>query len=274
MPHIHPSAVVSPHATLAENVNIGPFCLVGGNVTLGEGCKLTSHVVLEGHVTAGKNNVFYPFTSIGHVPQDLKFKGEASSIVIGDDNIFREHVTVNPGTEGGTLETVIGSHCLFMIGVHIAHDCSVGDHVIMANNATLAGHVTVGDHCVIGGLAAVHQFVRIGEHAMIGGLSGIENDIIPFGLAIGERANLGGLNLVGLKRRGFNRDTIHAIRDSFDLIFTGDREGTLKERTAEVQEKYKHIAEVIDIIDFITKKSDRSLCMPKKKPSNTQGELA
>lgn len=263
MPDIHPTAVISTSSILGEGIKVGPFCVIGDHVRLGNGCVLHSHVVLEGHITAGNNNTFYPFTSIGHPPQDLKFKGEKSEITIGDDNIFREYVTVNPGTAGDALTTVIGSGCLFMIGSHIAHDCRVGDKVILANNATLAGHVHVGSHTVIGGLAAVHQFVRIGDHAMIGGLSGIEHDIIPFGQAVGERATLAGLNLVGMKRRGFQRETIKAIRDAFETIFREDGNIPLKERSRNVSETYTGIQEIQDMVDFVAADSDRGLCRPR-----------
>ena len=198
---IHPSAVVSSKAQIGDNVEIGPFCVVGDDVKIGEGTILKSHVVVEGDTVIGKNNIIFPFASIGLEPQDLKFKGEKSRVEIGDNNKIREHVTIHLGTQDGAMVTKIGSNCLLMVGVHIAHDCVVGNHVIFANNATLAGHVEVGDHVVIGGLSAVHQFVRIGAGAMIGGMSGVESDVFPNGLVMGERASLAGLNLVGLKRR-------------------------------------------------------------------------
>ncbi len=198
---------------------------------------------------------------IGSRPQDLKYKGEDSELVIGRDNRIREHVTMNPGTEGGGMKTTVGDGCLFMVGAHVAHDCRVGNRVILANNATLAGHVTVGDYAVIGGLSAVHQFVRIGAHAMIGGMSGIESDIIPYGQASGERAGLVGLNLVGLKRRSFDREAIHALRGAYRMLFSP--EGTLRERIEDVVEHFSGNEAVMDIVQFIRDDSSRAICQPK-----------
>jgi UDP-N-acetylglucosamine acyltransferase len=264
MSSIHPSAVIASTAQLGGDVEIGAFCVIGAHVKIGAGSKLHSHVVVEGHTTIGRKNTIFPFTSLGHAPQDLKFKGEASELIIGDNNVIREHVTMNPGTEGGGMKTIVGNNCLFMTASHVAHDCRVGDNVILANNATLAGHVHVGDHVVIGGLAAVHQFVRIGAHAMIGGLSGVEHDVIPFGSVMGERANLAGLNLVGLKRRGFNRDAIHALRNAYKHMFE-DESGTLAERLTDVEKEFGAFAEVRDMLTFINEKSARSLCVPKSQ---------
>ncbi len=262
MTNVHPTAIIAPSVKLAAGVSIGPYCVLDGDITIGEGTTLNSHVVISGHTTIGKRCRIFPFASLGHAPQDLKFKGEKSQLVIGDDNVIREYVTMNPGTEGGGMLTKVGSHCLFMIGVHVAHDCRVGDHVILANNATLAGHVEVGDHVIIGGLSAVHQFVRIGAHAMIGGMSGVEHDVIPFGSVIGERANLAGLNLVGLKRRGFDRDTIHALRNAYKLLFE-DADGTLADRADKLRQDYSKVEAVMDILVFMNEKGSRSLCVPK-----------
>lgn len=258
---IHPSAVVEDGAQIAENVTIGPFCHVGANVKLASGIKLESHVVISGDTTIGAHTHIFPFASIGLIPQDLKFHGENVRLEIGEHNTIREHVTMNPGTEGGGSLTKIGDHCLFMVGSHIAHDCQIGDHVILANNATLAGHVHVGDHAIIGGLSAVHQFVRIGQHAMIGGMSGIESDVVPYGSAMGERANLAGLNLTGLKRRGFDREAIHSLRGAYRMLFSN--EGTLEERVEDVIEHFGDNNTVMDIIAFIQDESSRSLCQPK-----------
>ena len=261
---IHPTAIIHPKARIASDVEIGPYCVIGEHVAIGEGSVLKAHVVIDGHTTLGKRNVIFPFASLGGAPQDLKYKGEPSELVVGDDNVIREHVTMNLGTEGGGMKTTVGSHCLFMTASHVAHDCTVGSHVILANNATLAGHVSVGDHVVIGGLAAVHQFVRIGAHAMIGGLSGVEHDVIPFGSVMGERANLAGLNLVGLKRRGFDRDAIHALRNAYKLMFEDDA-GTLAERLNGVEKEFGSNAEVRNMLSFINQKSARSLCVPKSQ---------
>ena len=179
MTGVHPTAIVAPEADLGSDVQIGPYCIVGSDVTLGDQVRLHSHVVVDGRTTIGAETVIYPFASIGLRPQDLKYRGEASELIVGARNQIREHVTMNPGTEGGRMETRVGNDCLFMIATHVAHDCIIGDHVVMANNATLGGHVEVGDYAIIGGLAAVHQFVRIGAHSMVGGMSGIEQDLIP-----------------------------------------------------------------------------------------------
>lgn len=259
---IHPSAIVDPAAKLGEGVNIGPFCVVGPDVTLGDGVRLVSHVAVDGRTSIGAETVIYPFASIGHRPQDLKFHGEPSELVIGARNQIREHVTMNPGTEGGGMITRVGDDGLFMMGSHVAHDCIVGDHVIMANNATLGGHVTLGDYVIIGGLSAVRQFVRIGSHAMIGGMSGVENDVIPFGLVMGDRARLAGLNLVGLERRGFKKDDIHALRAAYRMLF--GPEGTFAERVEEVGRDFGERALISDVLSFIRAKEARSLCQPRE----------
>ncbi|KAA0581249.1 acyl-ACP--UDP-N-acetylglucosamine O-acyltransferase [Azospirillum sp. B21] len=259
---IHPSAIVDPAARLGEGVDIGPFCVVGPDVTLGDGVRLVSHVAVDGRTSIGAETVIYPFASIGHRPQDLKFHGEPSELVIGARNQIREHVTMNPGTEGGGMITRVGDDGLFMMGSHVAHDCIVGDHVIMANNATLGGHVTLGDYVIIGGLSAVRQFVRIGSHAMIGGMSGVENDVIPFGLVMGDRARLAGLNLVGLERRGFKKDDIHALRAAYRMLF--GPEGTFAERVEEVGRDFGERALISDVLSFIRAKEARSLCQPRE----------
>ena len=261
MPTVHPTAIVEPGAKLAEDVTIGPYCVVGGDVALGPGGRLESHVVLGGRTTIGANCHIYPFASLGLPPQDLKYEGEPSELVIGDDNTIREYVTMNPGTRGGHMVTRVGSNGLFMMGVHIAHDCRVGDHVIMANNATLGGHVEVGDYAFLGGLSAVHQFVRIGRHAMVGGMSGIEHDVIPYGSAMGGRAHLSGLNVVGIKRRGFSREDIHALRRAYRLLFA--QEGTMAERLADVAQLFIDNEAVLEIVEFMRADTARALCQPK-----------
>lgn len=258
---IHPAAIVNKSAKIGKGVIIGPFCVIGADVTLEDNVKIHSHVVVEGNTHIGENTQIFPFASIGHIPQDLKFQGEKSRLEIGKNNLIREHVTMNPGTAGGGMITKIGDNCLFMMAAHVAHDCQVGNHVILANNATLAGHVHVGDFAIIGGLSAVHQFVRIGHHAMIGGMSGIESDVIPYGQANGERANLSGLNLVGLKRRGFSREDIHSLRSAYRMLFSS--EGTLAERTEDVAEMFKDHSAVMDVLDFMRHDSARALCQPK-----------
>lgn len=260
---IHPTAVVDPAAKIGKGAVIGPYCVVGSHVKLAEGVQLLSHVVVEGRTSIGKGTVVYPFASLGHRPQDLKYKGEPSTLEIGSGNQIREHVTMNPGTEGGGMVTRVGNNCLFMMSSHVAHDCQIGDNVILANNATLAGHVTVGDYAIIGGLSAVHQFVRIGAHAMVGGMSGVENDVIPFGMVKGDRAHLAGLNLVGIERRGFGRDDVRTLRSAYRMLFAP--EGTMAERLDEVARLYDNQAHIADVVDFIRARSNRALCQPKNE---------
>tara|TARA_B100000676_G_C17913485_1_gene751339 strand:- start:167 stop:967 length:801 start_codon:yes stop_codon:yes gene_type:complete len=257
---IHPTALVADGAEIGADVKIGPYCIVGDSVKLSDGVELISHVVVEGITRVGSNTRIFPFASIGHQPQDLKYAGEPSELTIGCNNVIREHVTMNPGTEGGGLLTNVGNNCLFMMGAHVAHDCNIKDNVILVNNATLGGHVEIDDWAIIGGLSAVHQFVRIGKHSMIGGMSGIENDVIPYGSVIGNRARLQGLNVVGLKRRNFDRETIHGMRSAYRLMFAP--EGTLAERLDDVAELMGDIEPVMEIVNFIRADSSRSICQP------------
>ncbi len=260
MTDIHSTAIISPNATLGNGLKIGPYCVIGDDVTLDDGVELMSHVVVDGRTQVGANTRIYPFASIGHCPQDLKYGGEPSRLEIGCNNVIREHVTMNPGTEGGGMLTSVGNNCLFMVGAHVAHDCQIDDNAILVNNATLGGHVHVGEWAIIGGLSAVHQFVRIGKHAMIGGMSGIEHDVIPYGSVIGNRARLSGLNIVGLKRRNFSRDEIHDLRKAYRLIFA--LEGTLGERLEDVAEDFSENEPVMEIVDFIQSNSSRAICQP------------
>jgi UDP-N-acetylglucosamine acyltransferase len=260
MAKIHATAAVNPKAELASAAEIGPFCVVGPEATLADGVVLHSHAVVTGRTAIGEGCQIFPFASIGHIPQDQKYHGEASSLVIGPQTVIREHVTINPGTEGGGMVTRVGAHCLLMVGAHIAHDCQLGDYVILVNNATLAGHVIIGDHAIVGGLSAVHQFVRIGAHAFVGGMSGITADVIPFGMAVGNRASLAGLNIVGIRRQGFPREQIHELRQAYRMLFAS--EGTLKERLDDVDNMFKANPLVRQIVEFIKSDSDRSLCVP------------
>lgn len=259
---VHATAVIDSGAILGDGVHIGPYCVIGPHVRLGNKVVLKSHVVIDGHTMIGDETVVFPFASLGHAPQDLKFKGEDSQLIIGARNKIREHVTMNPGTIGDKMRTVVGDDCLFMTASHVAHDCIVGNRVVLANNATLAGHVEVGDNAIIGGLSAVHQFVRIGPHAMIGGMSGVEHDVVPYGLVKGERAHLAGLNYVGLERRGFSKDDIHTLMKAYKQLF--ESEGTLAERTERVAADFSANATVMALIDFIRKKENRSLCQPQR----------
>ncbi|MFI4947733.1 MAG: acyl-ACP--UDP-N-acetylglucosamine O-acyltransferase [Alphaproteobacteria bacterium] len=261
MPQIHPSAIVTQGASLAGDVEIGPYCVIGEHVVLGAGVRLASHVVIDGRTTIGERTRIFPFASIGFETQDLKYRGEPSSLEIGHDNTIREHVTINPGTEGGGMVTRVGNHCLLMVGAHVAHDCQIGDHVILVNNATLGGHVVIEDHAILGGLSAVHQFVRIGRHAMVGGMSGVERDVIPYGVVIGDRARLTGLNIVGMQRRGFSRDDIQGLRSAYQFLFSDD--GTFNDRVAETAERFAGIGPVDDLIAFIRADSSRAICQPK-----------
>ncbi len=263
MSEIHSTAVIAAGAEVGNGVSIGPYCVIGAGVRLHDNVTLRSHVVIEGDTEIGAECHIYPFATIGLPPQDLKYKGEPSRTKIGVGTVIREHVTIHPGTTGGGLLTTVGANCLLMVGSHIAHDCDVGDNVVMANNATLGGHVHVGDYAVLGGLAGVHQFVRIGHHAMVGGLSGVENDVIPYGSVMGNRAYLSGLNIIGLKRRGFSRDDIHALRAAYRLMFA--EEGTMSERLTDVAQMFKDNAAVMEIVHFIQADSSRAVCQPQTK---------
>jgi UDP-N-acetylglucosamine acyltransferase len=261
---VHASAAVEAGARLGEDVRIGPFCLVGEEVTLGDRVVLESHVVVTGRTTIGERTRLFPFASIGHQPQDLKYKGEASTLAVGKDCLIREGVTINPGTTGGGLRTVVGDRCAFLANSHVGHDCQIGNDVILSNNVMLAGHVSVGDFVILGGGAAVIQFTRIGAHAFLGGMSGLENDLIPYGMALGNRARLSGLNIIGLQRRGFLRDDIHSLRRAYRALFAD--EGTLQERMGDVEEEFAGHPIVAEIIAFIRAGGKRALCMPHSDP--------
>lgn len=258
---IHPTALVDSGARLGKRVRIGPYCVVAEDVELADDCELLSHVAVAGRTRVGPRTRIFPFASIGHQPQDLKYRGEPSTLVIGSDCLIREGVTINPGTEGGGSETVVGDRCSFLANSHVGHDCHVGSDVILSNNVMLAGHVTIGDHVIIGGGAAVIQFARVGRHAFIGGLSGLENDLIPYGMALGNRAHLGGLNIVGLQRRGFSREEIHVLRRAYRLLFAD--EGTLLERVDDVAAAFPDLPLVDEVLSFIRGAGKRSICVPR-----------
>ena len=260
MATIHQTAVVEDGARLADDVEIGPFCVVGGEVELGEGCVLHSHVAVAGRTRIGARARIFPFASIGHQPQDLKYGGEPSTLTVGSDCLIREGVTLNPGTAGGGMETVIGDRCAFLANSHVGHDSRIGSNVVLSNNVMIAGHVTVGDFVIFGGGSAAIQYARVGSHAFVGGLSGLENDLIPYGMATGNRARLMGLNLVGLKRRGFSREAIHELRQAYRLLFAD--EGTLKERAADVAQSYAASPLVQEVLAFIAAGGGRQLCTP------------
>ena len=261
MTRIHPTAVVEDGAALGERASIGPFCVVGGNVRLGDDVVLDSHCVVTGHTELDRGCRVYPFASVGTPPQDMKYAGEESWLTVGADTTIREHVTLNPGTAGGGRQTRVGARCLLMVGAHVAHDCLVGDDVIMVNQATLGGHVTIEHGAILGGLAAVHQYVRIGTGAMIGGMTGVEHDVIPYGMALGNRARLNGLNVVGLKRRGLDKGAIQTLRNAYHVLFER-ADGTFQDRVAEVAQRYGGDERVARVLDFLRAEAGRPLCRP------------
>ncbi len=263
MSFTHPSAWVEPGATLGENVEIGPFCHVGADVRLGDGVKLMSHVVVVGHTQIGARTRIFPFASIGHEPQDLKYKGEHTGLVIGADCLIREGVTMNPGTAGGQGETRVGDNCVFLANSHVAHDCRLGDGVLLSNNVMLAGHCRVDDHAIFGGGSAAHQFARIGAHAFVGGLTGVTDDLIPFGVAIGNRAQLGGVNVVGMKRRGFSVEDVQGVRRAYKQLFSP--RAALKERVEQVAAAFADNAAVQTIVAFLREGGDRAVTTPRDR---------
>jgi UDP-N-acetylglucosamine acyltransferase len=255
MAEIHPTAVIDPAAKLGENVSIGPYCVITGPVQLGDGCQLKSHVCIDGHTRIGKNNVFFPFSSIGFVTQDLKYDGGNPGVVIGDGNTFREYVTVNTATFDGD-DTIIGNNCHIMAYCHIAHDCIVGNEVIMANAATLAGHVVVEDQAIIGGLCGVHQFVRVGQASIMGGCSKAVKDIPPFMTADGNPLEVRGLNLIGLKRREISREVIHSLKDAYKILYRQDL--SVSDAVEKMQAELEKSPELAHLMHFI-KSTDRGL---------------
>lgn len=260
MPDVHATALVHDGARIGAGVEIGPYCIVGPHVALGQGVRLTSHVVVDGHTEIGEHCTVHPFASLGGPPQHLAHNGEPTRLVIGPRNDIREHVTMNTGTAMGRGVTTVGADGLYMVGSHVAHDCIVGNHVVFANNATLGGHVQIGDHVFMGGLSAVHQWTRVGRHAFVGGLAAVTRDVIPYAL-IGNDGHLQGMNLVGLKRRGFARETINDLRTAYRLLFA--EEGTLQERLADVARVFGQSPEVMEIVDFIRAEASRPLTLPK-----------
>ena len=261
-PGIHERAIVEDGATIGEDVTVAPFCHVGANVTLRDGVRLHPHATVLGHTTVGEQTEIYPFAVLGSPPQHLAYKGERTTLVLGARNQVREHVTMHPGTVQGHGETRVGSDGLFMVGAHVAHDCHLGDHVIMANNATLGGHIEIGDHVFLSGLCAIHQFCRIGSYSFVGGGGIVTTDVIPYAMAVGNHAHLDGLNVVGMKRRGMPRETIHKIRAAYRSLF--GPEGTLQERIEDTASLYAGVPEVMAIVDFCRTEAERPLCLPKK----------
>jgi len=258
---IHNSSVVDKQAKISNNVKIGPFCYIGPNVELADDVELISNVHIEGHTTIGKGTKIFPFASLGTQPQDLKFKNEKNSLSVGENNLIREYVTINPGTEGGGSITTVGNNCLFMISSHIAHDCIIGDNVIIANNVPLGGHVTIEDNVVIGGNSAVQQFTRIGRLAMIGGMTGVLKDVTPFGLSIGNRNYLQGINLIGLRRKKYDNKKIMELDKAYKDIFASEN---LHENLSKINGEYKDNELVAEVISFIEKEKKRPICSFQK----------
>ena len=256
---IHKTAIVNSKAKIASSANIGPYCVIGANVEIGENVTIHSHVSVSGNTKIGNDNKIYPFASIGNDPQDLKYNGEETKLIIGDNNKIREYVTINPGTEGGGGLTKIGNNCLFMISSHVAHDCYVGNNVIIANNVPLGGHVNIEDNVVIGGNSAVQQFTRIGKMAMVGGMTGVLYDVIPYGLSTGNRNTLQGLNLIGLRRAKFDNKEILGLSEAYKEIFATKN---LSENIIKLNGIFKENPLVKDVIEFITKDKKRSICTP------------
>jgi UDP-N-acetylglucosamine acyltransferase len=249
MATIHPSAIIHPEAEVEECVSIGPYSVIGANVRIATGTQIGSHVVIEGPTTIGKNCRFYPFSSIGQIPQDLKFHGEHSELIIGENNVFREFVTLHRGTAGGGKRTIIGNNNFIMAYVHVAHDCTIGNEVIMANGATLAGHVIVEDHSSIGAFSGIHQFCRVGKHGFVGGYSVITKDVLPYSKTVGNRAHCYGINPIGLRRKGFDASTINAIRHAFRLLLQSKLNTT--QAVEAMEREGTPIPEIKYLIDFI-----------------------
>ena len=255
---IHSTAIIDSKAKISENVHIGPYCVIGPNVEINENTEIQSHVNISGHTKIGKGNKIYPFVSIND-PQDLKYNGEPTNLVIGDNNKIREYVTINPGTVGGGGKTIIGNNCLFMVSSHVAHDCQLGNNIIIANNVAIAGHAIIDDHVIIGGNSAVQQFTRIGKMAMIGGMTGVLHDVIPYGLSTGNRNSLQGLNLIGLRRSKFENKDILGLSEAYKEIFATKN---LTENLGKLNGSFKDNPLVKDVIEFITKDKKRSICTP------------
>ena len=257
---IHNSSIIDRKAKIGKNVKIGPFCYIGPNVQIDDNVELISNIHIEGNTKLEQGTKIFPFASIGTQPQDLKYKGEANSLEIGENNIIREYVTINPGTERGGGKTVIGNNCLLMISSHIAHDCNIGNNVVIANNVPLGGHVTIEDSVVIGGNSAVQQFTRIGRLAMIGGMTGVLKDVIPFGLSFGNRNYLRGINIIGLKRKKYDNKKIMELDKAYKKIFSSKN---LHKNLSKINGEYKGNDLVTEVTDFIAKDKKRPICTPQ-----------
>jgi len=259
---IHKTAIIDPKAKISSNVKIGAYSIIGPNVEINDNSEIQSHISILGNTKIGKNNKIYPFSSIGNDPQDLKFAGEETKLEIGDNNKIREYVTINPGTKGGGGLTKIGNNCLFMVSSHIAHDCIVGNNVILANNVPLGGHAEIQDNVIIGGNSAVQQFTRVGRSAMIGGMCGVVRDIIPYGIAHGNRSILQGLNLIGLRRKNIPNKEIMTLNDAYKEIF---KDENLTDNLSNLSEEFKKNDLVLEVINFLEKDKKRPICTPFSK---------
>lgn len=258
---IHPTAIVDPTVTLGANVKIGPYCIVQGPVVLHDDVELKSHVIVEGHTSIGKGTVVYSFAVLGSPTPDRKYKGEASKLVIGENNIIREYVTMHPGTAADRNETTIGNNNLILERVHIAHDCVIGSHCTIINSVGISGHVVVEDYVTIGGMTGITQFVRIGHHAFVAGYVKLEEDVIPYGLVRGDHGYLDGINIIGMQRRNISQEEIVTIRKAYRQLFA--RDGTLAERIAQVSQDYSKNELVMDIVRFIQNRDGNALCQPR-----------
>jgi UDP-N-acetylglucosamine acyltransferase len=256
---IHKTSIIDKEAKIHKNVKIGPYSIIGPNVEIADNVEIHSHVNIAGNTKIGKGTKIYPFASIGTDPQDLKFKGEKSKLIIGKENTIREYVTINPGTEAGGGQTTIGNNCLFMVSSHVAHDCIVGNNVIIANNVPLGGHVIIEDGVIIGGNSAVQQFTRIGRLAMIGGMTGVLKDVIPFGLSFGNRNYLKGINLIGLRRKKYDNKLIIELNEAYKKIFLSNN---LHGNLSKIADEFKNNELIKEVTDFILKDKKRPICSP------------
>jgi UDP-N-acetylglucosamine acyltransferase len=272
MTSIHPTSVVDRGAEIAADAQIGPYCVIGPHVTIGAGCSLRAHVHLVGHTVIGARTAIAPFASLGTPPQSVKYRGGPTRLVVGSDCDIREGVTMNTGTEDGGGVTQVGARCFFLAGSHVGHDCRVGNDVTLANNAVLGGHVSVGDHVMLGGQAAVHQYVRIGESAMIAGVSGVGADVIPFGFAIGPRAHLQGLNVVGMRRRGLPRDEVHRMRRAYRALFLGP--GLFRDRLSTAAREFEQDPLIGKVIAFIRDGGARPIMQPSSGAVHAESTAA
>jgi UDP-N-acetylglucosamine acyltransferase len=260
---IHPTAIISNAASIGSGVSIGAYCVVGANAVLGNGVKLMSHVVIDGHTSVGAGTEIYPFAVLGCAPQHTRYEGEPSTLEIGENCVIREHVTMHPGTAIDKMRTIVGNNGLFFAGAHVAHDCIVGDNAIFANNASLGGHAKIGDSVMLGGYSAVQQRCRVGSHCMLGAHSLVDSDVVPFSIAVGNRARLSGINVIGLSRRGFSDDSVNALRAAFQILFEGD--DIFASRVETTRAQFADIAEVQDMIAFIDGAGRNGICQAAKR---------